>query len=195
MSRRSKAHADPAALAFAAADRRINSHPLFAALSTFVRRQSEHPWADITLDGTLLAHPSKKASEDEWTWVFAHCLLHLGFGTQSCDDVLDFQPALKFGTRPSSWEPGRCVRGGESKDPKKWADRFATGLSNAAVAAIDVAGGARSSLTDARPVKTEWQLALGWFVRSAGGDENARTGEGADADGAVLDRHRHRAVR
>lgn len=164
MSRRSKARVDPAALAFTAADNRINAHPLFASLSTHVRRQSEHPWADITLDGMLLAHPARKASEDEWVWVFAHCLLHLGFGTFSCDDVLDFQPALKFGARPLSWEPDRCVRGGESKDPKKWAARFATGLSNAAVAAIDVAGGARSSLTDARPVKTEWQLALGWFV-------------------------------
>ncbi|MFD4638743.1 hypothetical protein ACFWN2_15625 [Lentzea sp. NPDC058436] len=164
MSRRGKAPVDPAALAFAAADRRINAHPLFAALSTYVRRQSGHPWADISLDGMLLAHPTRKATEDEWAWVFAHCLLHLGFSTFSCDDVLDFQPALKFGRRPDSWDPGRCVRGEESKDPETWANRFAAGLSNAAVAAIDVAGGARSSLSDSRPVKTEWELALGWFV-------------------------------
>ncbi|MFS8104426.1 hypothetical protein LFM09_45700 [Lentzea alba] len=164
MSRRQKARIDPAALAFAAADQRIDSHPLFAALSTYVRRDSAHPWADISLDGFLLAHPTRKASEDEWAWVFAHCLLHLGFGTFSCDDVLDFQPALKFGTRPFSWEPGRCVRGEASKEPEKWAQRFATGLSNAAVAAIDVAGGARSSLSDTRPMKTEWDLALSWFV-------------------------------
>ncbi|MFC3896807.1 hypothetical protein ACFOWZ_35480 [Lentzea rhizosphaerae] len=164
MSRR--ARADPAAEAFAAADRRVHAHPLFAALGGYLRRQSEHAWADISLDGTLLAHPQRKASEDEWAWVFAHCLLHLGFGTHSCDDVLDFQPALKFGSRPSSWEPGTCVRGGASNDPKKWAERFAAGLSNAAVAAIDVAGGARSSLTDSRPARTEWELALGWFVSS-----------------------------
>ncbi|RAS62225.1 putative metal-dependent peptidase [Lentzea atacamensis] len=164
MSRRSRARTDPAAQAFAAAEQRINRHPLFAALTTYVRRDSSHDWADISLDGFLLAHPARKASEDEWAWVFAHCLLHLGFGTHSCDDVLDFQPALKFGTRPSSWEPGACVRGEESKDPEKWARRFATALSNAAVAAIDVAGGARSSLSDARPAKTEWDLALSWFV-------------------------------
>lgn len=164
MSRRAKARTDPAAQAFAAADKRINAHPLFAALSTYVRRDSSHDWVDISLDGFLCAHPTRKASEEEWTWVFAHCLLHLGFGTHSCDDVLDFQPALKFGTRPFSWHPGSCVRGEASKEPEKWAARFATGLSNAAVAAIDVAGGARSSLTDARPLKTEWDLALGWFV-------------------------------
>lgn len=167
MSRRAhRAHADPAALAFAAANKRIDAHPLFAALGTWVRRQSDHAWADISLDGSLLAHPTRKATEDEWAWVFAHCLLHLGFGTHSCADVLGFQPALKFGTRPFSWEPDRCVRGGESANPEKWARRFAAGLSNAAVAAIDVAGGARSSLTDSRPVRTQWQLALGWFVSS-----------------------------
>ncbi|MEV6237259.1 hypothetical protein [Lentzea sp. NPDC051838] len=162
MSRR--AQVDPAALAFAAANRRIDRHPLFAALTTYVRRESDHPWADISLNGALLAHPTRKASEDEWAWVFAHCLLHLGFGTHSCDDVLDFQPALKFGSRPDSWRPHECVRGEASKEPEKWAQRFATGLSNAAVAAIDVAGGARSSLSDARPSKTEWELALSWFV-------------------------------
>ncbi|WP_329793191.1 hypothetical protein V1227_15135 [Lentzea sp. DG1S-22] len=164
MSKRGKAHVDPAALAFAAAEKRISAHPLFAALGTYVRRQSDHPWADISLDGLLLAHPAKKAGEDEWAWVFAHCLLHLGFGTFDCDEVLGFQLAVKVGTRPFSWDPGRCVRGGASTDPEKWARRFAAGLSNAAVAAIDVAGGARSSLSDSRPVKSEWELALGWFV-------------------------------
>ena len=162
MSRR--ARVDPAAEAFTAANRRIDAHPLFAALNGHLARRSEHEWADVSLDGSLLAHPTRKASADEWVWVFAHCLLHLGFGTHSCEDVLDFQPALKFGTRPASWEPGRCVRGGASTDPKKWAERFAAGLSNAAVAAIDVAGGARSSLSDERPAKTEWDLALSWFV-------------------------------
>ncbi|MEV6718607.1 hypothetical protein AB0M48_41945 [Lentzea sp. NPDC051208] len=32
------------------------------------------------------------------------------------------------------------------------------------MAAIDVAGGARSSLSDSRPVRSEWDLALSWFV-------------------------------
>jgi predicted metal-dependent peptidase len=163
MSRR-RPQLDEAVLAFTAADQRVHAHPLFAALSTYVRRQSDHEWADVSLDGTLLAHPKRKAGEDEWVWVLAHCLLHVGFGTPDCTEVLDFQPALRFGTRPSSWEPGSCVRGGASKEPEKWARRFAAGLSNAAAAAVDVAGGARSSLSDARPQKTEWDLALSWFV-------------------------------
>ncbi|ANZ42252.1 hypothetical protein BBK82_46305 [Lentzea guizhouensis] len=164
MSRRGKTHVDQAALAFEAARAQIRLHPLFAPLSSFQSRSSGHPWADISLDGEMLAHPTRRASEDEWVWVFAHCLLHLGFGTHSCDEVLDFQPAVRLGTRPQSWEPGRCVRGGPAEDPARWAERFAAGLSNAAVAAIDVAGGARSSLTDRRPAKSEWELALGWFV-------------------------------
>ncbi|WP_394621054.1 hypothetical protein JNUCC0626_18750 [Lentzea sp. JNUCC 0626] len=164
MSKRGKAPVDLAALAFQAADRRIDAHPLFAALSTFLRRDSEHPWADISLDGLLFAHPTRKATEDEWVWVFAHCLLHLGFQTHDCKPVLEFQPALKFGRMPEGWDPDRCVRGEESKEPEKWSNRFAAGLSNAAAAAIDVAGGARSSLTDSRPIKTQWELALGWFV-------------------------------
>lgn len=165
-SRRKSRVADLAALAFAAAEKRVDAHPLFASLTTYLRRTSEHEWADITLDGIMLAHPKRKASEDEWAWVFAHCLLHLGFGTSDCTGVLDFQPALRLGTRPESWEPGTCVRGGESKNPKKWAERLAAGLSNAAVAAIDVAGGARSSLTDKRSPRAEWDLALSWFVSS-----------------------------
>ncbi|MEU0881590.1 hypothetical protein ABZ345_23500 [Lentzea sp. NPDC005914] len=162
MSSRNKI--DPGAAAYDAAHRQVANHPLFAALGVYFYRRSDHDWADISLDGSLYAHPKRQADEAEWIWVFAHCLLHVGFGTHSCDEVLDFQPALRFGRQPASWRPGRCVRGGESREPEKWAQRFATGLSNAAVAAIDVAGGARSSLTDKRPARTEWDLALSWFV-------------------------------
>jgi predicted metal-dependent peptidase len=164
MSSRSRNKADPAWEAYLAAHRLVVNHPLFAPLSVYFSRHSEHPWADISLDGSMLVHPKRRADEAEWVWVFAHCLLHLGFGTHDCEQVLDFQPAVRLGTRPHSWEPGRCVRGGASKEPEKWAGRFAAGLSNAASAAVDVAGGARSSLSDARPQKTEWDLALGWFV-------------------------------
>ncbi|KOV84967.1 hypothetical protein [Nocardia sp. NRRL S-836] len=164
MTSRQRKKNDPGAAAFTAADRRIGSHPLFAALRVWVRRGSEHGWADVTLDGDLRAHPTRRASEDEWVWVLAHCLLHLGFGSADCTEVLDFQSALRLGARPESWAAGTCVRGGEAKDPQRWATRFAAGLSNAAVAAIDVAGGARSSLSDQRPLKTEWDLALSWFV-------------------------------
>ncbi|MFG1626402.1 hypothetical protein [Kribbella sp. NPDC049227] len=51
-------------------------------------------------------------------------------------------------------------------DPPKWSELFAAGLSAAAAAAIDVAGGARSSLSDHRSGRDEWDLALGWFVSS-----------------------------
>ncbi|MFI7599342.1 hypothetical protein [Actinoplanes sp. NPDC049681] len=50
-------------------------------------------------------------------------------------------------------------------DPK-WPDRFALGLSAAATAAVDVAGGARSSLTDAAARRRPWERAMSWFTGS-----------------------------
>jgi predicted metal-dependent peptidase len=43
---------------------------------------------------------------------------------------------------------------------------LARGLSDAATAAVDVAGGRRASLSDAAQPKKAWELALSWFVSS-----------------------------
>lgn len=47
-----------------------------------------------------------------------------------------------------------------------WPAQFAVGLSAAATAAVDVAGGARSSLTDSGGRRQPWDLAMGWFLSS-----------------------------
>ncbi len=47
-----------------------------------------------------------------------------------------------------------------------WPAAFAIGLANAASAAVDVAGGARTSLTDGRAVRKPWDRALSWFLSS-----------------------------
>ncbi|MGW0249478.1 vWA domain-containing protein [Nocardia goodfellowii] len=36
-------------------------------------------WARIA-DGSVAYHPKRRAEAAEWAWVFAHCLLHAGFG-------------------------------------------------------------------------------------------------------------------
>ncbi len=159
---------DPGREAFEGAWRAVRAHPLFAPIAnkSGPRRDGEGAWADVDTDGLIRAHPTRVADEAEWVWVFAHCLLHLGFGVPECGEVTDFQDAVKVGRRPDSWEEADCLHPVETRRPVDWATLFAAGLSNAAVAAVDVAGGARATLTDARPQKTQWDLALGWFVSS-----------------------------
>jgi predicted metal-dependent peptidase len=57
--------------------------------------------------------------------------------------------------------PGRAAA-----DIADWPAAFAVGLAAAATAAIDVAGGVRTSLTDAVPRKSIWDQAKRWFISS-----------------------------
>ena len=50
--------------------------------------------------------------------------------------------------------------------PPDWPARFASGLSDGAAAAVDVAGGVRSSLSERGGRVSDWDAALGWFVSS-----------------------------
>ncbi|MFI9814175.1 vWA domain-containing protein [Saccharothrix variisporea] len=162
---------DPGKEAFDTAWQATKRHPLFAPLAhrVFPYRTSDDRWATIDTNGEITAHRSQVADPEEWRWVFAHCLLHLGFGLTECTEVTDFQAAVRFGRRPSTWDRRACLHTAPPSryaQPVTWSDLFAAGLSNAAVAAVDVAGGARSSLLDAGPRNAEWDLALGWFVSS-----------------------------
>jgi predicted metal-dependent peptidase len=62
-------------------------HPMFAPLALHtlrVRRQGNacppEGWAVVTSNGELHVHPTRRARPEEWQYVFAHCLLHLGLG-------------------------------------------------------------------------------------------------------------------
>lgn len=169
MSRKRKP-VDPGAAAFHAAWAQVREHPMFApmAYEVLLHRESSPQWARVTTNGRLSGSSRRVADPAEWQWVFAHCLLHLGFGTAACDEVVEFQEGVRFGSRPDSWQPG-CVD--EVPPPRRdkpvpWTDLFAAGLSGAAVAAVDVAGGARKALSDFRSARSAWELALGWFVSS-----------------------------
>ena len=63
--------------------KQVASHPLFAPLIRECRLTPsahcpESGWAVVTSAGELLLHPKRLATPEEWAYVMAHCLLHLG---------------------------------------------------------------------------------------------------------------------
>jgi predicted metal-dependent peptidase len=66
----------------------IEQHPLFAPLADRAHflavvdddRCPPGGWAVVTSLGTVYLHPRRRGEPEEWAWVAAHCLLHLGFG-------------------------------------------------------------------------------------------------------------------
>ncbi|GAA1677622.1 hypothetical protein GCM10009745_21330 [Kribbella yunnanensis] len=220
MPDRRKSRKDPAWEAVQAGWAATRRHPLFAPMAAKIShptRSSSVPrdgWATIDSNGRIVTHSSRRATPAEWTWVFAHLLIHLGLGhaerdrpapdqaaSAACDTAVNhFLSSLKLGTPvmelPSEvpvtdedalarqWRrtavpaqyAGLGVAGAQSDvlierwngwgKPPEWSELFAAGLSDAAAAAVDVAGGARSSLTDRGASRNEWDLALGWFVSS-----------------------------
>lgn len=110
---------DPAAEAVQKALIFLHGHPLFSPLLRHVHvdrtegnRCPRDGWAVVTVNGVLHAHPKRRATSEEWIWVFAHCLLHLGFGhfqkrarqdlwNLACDAFVNrFLEDLKLGRRP-----------------------------------------------------------------------------------------------
>lgn len=220
MPKRRKAQRDPAWEAIQAGWTTIVQHPLFAPMTDRTGdpvRDDSTPadaWATIDSNGQIRTHRTRRATPDEWAWVFAHLLIHLGLGhgerdlpqpdqaAGAANDVAvnRFLQSLKLGTPvvelpqdfpsleedalarlwqrsgvPAEYE-GLGVAGhapdveaarwnGWGKPPN-WSELFAAGLSAAAAAAVDVAGGARSSLSASRGGRDTWELALGWFVSS-----------------------------
>jgi predicted metal-dependent peptidase len=85
---RRSARPDPAAAGRRNGLLLIRRHPLLARLMTGVhwvdgKDRSLCPpsgWAVVTSAGAVHLNPGRQAEPDEWAWVGAHCLLHLGFG-------------------------------------------------------------------------------------------------------------------
>ena len=79
-----KARKDPAREAVQLGWAMVGAHPVFRYL-----RPTIHPAAEGELNpreyarlrnGQIIHHPARRAEPAEWAWVFAHLLLHLGFG-------------------------------------------------------------------------------------------------------------------
>jgi predicted metal-dependent peptidase len=96
-------------------------HPLFGPLlfraSVVYRQDVPYPregWARVGSDGTIYVHPERIAEPEEWLYVLAHCLLHLGFNhfqerfkqrewDLACDCIVwQFLRALKLGKAPEA---------------------------------------------------------------------------------------------
>lgn len=234
MAKKKQTPVDPNQAAFDAAWRTLSRHPMFAPMLSV----PIGPWeqagvravlvddgqlvaakaiAVVDASGQVRASKAHRLDEQQWLWVLAHCLLHLGFGHLAADRygpdqayadvaclaVARFQRAVKLGTEPlllpaelpsvdeavllRQWraagvpaEFAGCGTGGNGSDltspfspscaaparPPDWSAQFAVGLSAAATAAVDIAGGARTSLTDPAARRQPWQLAMSWFLSS-----------------------------
>lgn len=63
----------------------MRGHPLFTGLcqaARFAATDDHCPpdgWAVVSRSGLVHLNPRRRGTEDEWTFVLAHCLLHLGF--------------------------------------------------------------------------------------------------------------------
>ena len=100
----------------------LKQHPIFATLfyHAHILRQHGHQcppqgWACVTSNGTIHVHPTRRASKEEWVYVLAHCLLHLGFGhfqqrahprewNAACNYfIAKFLADLKLGSAPEEY--------------------------------------------------------------------------------------------
>ncbi|HEX7737252.1 MAG TPA: VWA-like domain-containing protein [Ktedonobacteraceae bacterium] len=95
----------------------VGRHPIFSPLyryASITSHEPRHGWALVTSTGQLYLHQQRRGSPEEWAYVVAHCLLHLGFGhfqgmqqrrelewNIACDCIIaKFLFDLKFGQPP-----------------------------------------------------------------------------------------------
>ena len=79
---------DPAREALLAAWGYMHRHPMLAPLASLMFMQPDTNFrhcppdgrAVVFTNGELFVHPTRRLEVEEWIYVFAHCLLHLGFG-------------------------------------------------------------------------------------------------------------------
>ncbi len=120
MAKKKKRKIDPAAEAFHTALSLLNDIPILGPLySQVVVLRHEggkcppQGWAVVTSNGEIHVHLARRAEPEEWVYIAAHCLLHLGFGhfreqddyflwNLACDVYLDdFLSMIKIGRAPS----------------------------------------------------------------------------------------------
>lgn len=87
MAKHPEQRLDPATKSFLEGQKLVSGHPLFAPLlqRVDVIRQKDNycpadGWAVVLETGAIHVHPTRRGEPEEWAYVIAHCLLHLGFG-------------------------------------------------------------------------------------------------------------------
>jgi predicted metal-dependent peptidase len=87
MAKQKSRELDPATKSYMEGLHFISQHPMFAPLashSRFIRQEGnlcpENGWAVTTSNGHIHVHPKRRGLPEEWVYILAHALLHLGFG-------------------------------------------------------------------------------------------------------------------
>lgn len=123
MARAKRRGDDPATKAFRAGEALVFGHPMFRPFRGVVwihreerNRCPEAGWAIVTSNGAIHVHPRRRGAPEEWAWILAHGLLHLGFehfaehprwiewNTACCGVVARFLQDLKLGRPPASFD-------------------------------------------------------------------------------------------
>ncbi len=98
----------------------VRRHPLFEPLAgkvtwAAVREWSRCPsdgWSVVTSLGAVHLHPTRRGTPEEWAWVAAHSLLHLGFDHLAARHRADWTAAV--GAAPGAgfdpaWNAAACL--------------------------------------------------------------------------------------
>jgi predicted metal-dependent peptidase len=120
MARKRRKTIDPATRAFGEGLKLFAGKPMFKPMLAHARiyrdkkmRLSPGKWAVVTNNGDIYCNPTIRAEPEEWLYVLAHCLLHLGLGhfeehenfplwNLACDCIVArFMDNLKLGKPPS----------------------------------------------------------------------------------------------
>jgi len=121
-SRKARRTPDQTELHFDEGYARLRSHPLFEPLLSHAHiiRLDDNlcppdGWAVTLQEGHLHINPTRRAEPEEWMYILAHCLLHLGFGhfqrrensrewSAACDVwITRFLADLKLGSPPGNF--------------------------------------------------------------------------------------------
>lgn len=105
--------------------------PFLNAVTIYRKEGSQcppHLAATVTSHGVIHCHPTRRLAATQWSWVLAHCLLHLGLGhhrehadmnswNQACDEAVGrLLSSIKLGEPPPEYaEVPNGVAGEENK--------------------------------------------------------------------------------
>ncbi|MDR1808095.1 MAG: hypothetical protein LBR33_09320 [Propionibacteriaceae bacterium] len=200
MARR-KPKANPAKAAREQAWATVKAHPALARLASHVYQPptgDSGPWARLIVGGSpsgawfqIHVHPTRLAAPEEWEWVFAHLLLHLGLNhydpattghlardaghaQAACEEVNTLLTALRVGRAPAELA-GLGTAGPDADIVGPILDRggrygrvhsndLAIGLANAVSRVVKQAAGVQEDQSG--KVKQAWDHAMRWFVSS-----------------------------
>jgi predicted metal-dependent peptidase len=211
---------DPARAAYAEGCAAVHRHPVFGPLMDRASNYgdvdgelvSRDGWAAVSPGGRIYVNTRRRAEPDEWVYVIASSLLHLGFGhfrddrpadsrlwTAACSAVVArFLRDLKFGTPPFSERGRLLIADLPLRDESGWCEAFRRDGVPEAFAEISIAGPAGSpflspSKWDRRD--TDWPAVLADGVRTAARYAVAYAGGAFDAPGGVTTATRTGRVR